>query len=55
MEQLLKIAMNHKTSVPGALALGLVGLYLFSIITTEQITVCVSVLTAVGLMASKDA
>lgn len=55
MERIDKIISNYRTSLPGILALVLIGLNIANYISTEQLTVSVSVLTAAGLMASRDA
>lgn len=46
---------NYKTSIPAALALIAVGLYWTNLITQEQFTTGVALLTVVGLIGAKDA
>lgn len=50
-----KNLINYKTSVPAILALIAVGLYWSNIITQEQFTTGIALLTVVGLIGAKDA
>ena len=45
---------NYKTTTPALCAIAIIVVYYLGYITTEQVTISVTLLTSVGLLGSKD-